>query len=103
MCHAWQGAGFIPSPGIHDQVWTYLVGAFLATFILQPVSHYLSLALCPKLYKSIGTKKLEWNSRVVSTAHAVITTAMCLLVFYTEKPVIWVSHGFRMFVTYCTD
>lgn len=57
------------APGVPQTV----VVTCLVTLALQPISHVISNALFEG-YRQQPFKQTEWNTRVVSTAHAVLVS-----------------------------
>ncbi|XP_075758467.1 TLC domain-containing protein 4-like [Pelodiscus sinensis] len=65
-----------------------VAGSFVSfQFFFSAVSPQLSLALSPHYGRLPSGKKQEWNSRCVSTLHALIVGLFCLYILYFDEAI----------------
>ncbi|XP_036309081.1 TLC domain-containing protein 4 [Pipistrellus kuhlii] len=67
---------------------TVLASLCVFQLLFHVLSHWLSAKVCPGFSRLGPAKKIEWNSRVVSTCHSVVVGALSLVVSLFDEAVI---------------
>ncbi|XP_066564092.1 TLC domain-containing protein 4-B [Amia ocellicauda] len=67
---------------------TVVLGSFVVFQLMFKVaSPWVSVALCPSFKRVPDSKHTEWNSRLVSTVHALVVGLLCLYILWFDDAV----------------